>query len=77
MNNNIESKIKKRKELKSKLGYGDIVKIAALADTERTTVHRWFKGETDNPDIALAVDGLIALKTQIVSERLKKLANKK
>ncbi|WP_299677566.1 hypothetical protein [uncultured Dokdonia sp.] len=77
MNNNIDSKIKERKELKSKLGYGDIVKIAALADTERTTVHRWFKGETDNPDIALAVDGLIALKTQIVSERLKKLANKK
>ena len=77
MNNNIESKIKERKALKSKLGYGDIVKIAALADTERTTVHRWFRGETDNPDIALAVEGLIALKTQIVSDRLKNLAKKK
>ncbi|WP_300007664.1 hypothetical protein [uncultured Dokdonia sp.] len=77
MNNNIESKIMERKELKSKLGYGDIVKIAVLSDTERTTVHRWFRGETDNPDIALAVEGLIALKMQIVSERLKKLAKKK
>ncbi len=77
MNNNIESKIKERKELKSKLGYGDIVKIAALADTERTTVHRWFRGETDNPDIALAVEGLIALKMQIVTDRLKSLAKKK
>ncbi|GGG12016.1 hypothetical protein GCM10011344_10860 [Dokdonia pacifica] len=77
MNNNIESKIKERKELKSKLGYGDIVKIAALADIERTTVHRWFRGETDNPDIALAVEGLIALKMQIVTDRLKSLAKKK
>ncbi len=77
MNNNIESKIKVRKELKSKLGYGDIAKIAILSGTERTTVHRWFRGETDNPDISLAVDGLIALKMQIVSERLKNLAKQK
>lgn len=77
MNNNIENKIRMRKELKSKLGYGDIAKIAVLSDTERTTVHRWFRGETDNPDISFAVEGLIALKMQIVSDRLKKLAKKK
>lgn len=77
MNNTTETKIKVRKELKSKLGYGDIVKIAVLSDTERTTVHRWFRGETDNPDIALAVEGLIALKMQIVTERLKNLAKNK
>jgi len=77
MNNNIENKIKVRRELKSKLGYGDIAKIAVLSDTERTTVHRWFRGETDNPDIALAVEGLIALKMQIVSDRLKNLAKQK
>jgi hypothetical protein len=77
MNNKIENKIKVRKELKSKLGYGDIAKIAILSGTERTTVHRWFRGETDNPDISLAVDGLIALKMQIVSERLKNLAKQK
>ena len=77
MNNNIENKIKVRRELKSMLGYGDIAKIAVLSDTERTTVHRWFRGETDNPDIALAVEGLIALKMQIVSDRLKNLAKQK
>ena len=77
MNSNTEAKIKTRKELKSKLGYGDILKIATIANTERTTVHRWFRGETDNPDIALAVEGLIALKTQIVSDRLKKIAENK
>ena len=77
MNNNIDNKIKVRKELKSKLGYGDIAKIAVLSGTERTTVHRWFRGETDNPDISLAVEGLIALKMQIVSDRLKNLAKQK
>lgn len=65
--------IASRKELKAVLRHGDLTRVAKLADVTLRTVWRWFENETDDINIKVAVDAIIARNESDFKERLNSL----
>ena len=57
-----------RLQLKSKLGFGDIAKIARIAKLNRKTISAFLEGKTDNEEAASAI--ILFLKGKIDKRKL-------
>lgn len=65
--------VKQRQALKKKLIWGDIAKIARLAEVNRETVNRWFKGENNNHVVAAYVTGVIEKRNEQIESKIDQL----
>jgi hypothetical protein len=62
-----------RKELKKKLGHGDLNRIKDLSRTSLSTVWRWFNEGTLNGDVEAAFNALMEKKAQDLQDRIENL----
>ncbi|WP_167597659.1 hypothetical protein [Leeuwenhoekiella sp. ZYFB001] len=65
--------IEYRKSLKAKLKWGDMTKIAKLAEVDLMTVDRWFKNKTNNAAIEPAANALLEARSKKMQEALKNI----
>lgn len=64
---------KERKELEKMLLWGDIARIARLAEVNRKTVERWFNGENNNHKVAAFAQGLIDKRNEKIQSKIEQL----
>jgi hypothetical protein len=71
MQNNLSNTNKeKRKALKDKLKWGDIAKIANVANVNRITVERWFNDDNDNKVVQQCVEILISEREKSIAQKI-------
>lgn len=58
-----------RRALKKKLIWGDVAKIARLAEVNRETVNRWFAGESNNTVVGAMVNALLEKREEIIKSK--------
>ena len=71
MQKNNEGNHNDRQNLKQELKWGDIGKIAKVADTSRSSVERWFNGDYDSTYIESAVKQLIKTRKEKLNQLIK------
>lgn len=65
--------VKERDSLRKKLIWGDIARIARLAEVNRETVNRWFKGENNNAVVAAMVTAVIETRNKSIQSKIAQL----
>lgn len=65
--------LEERQALKKKLNWGDVAKIAKLAEVDRKTVDRWFNGESNNTVISDLVYALFEKRKEKIADKIEQL----
>lgn len=65
--------VKERQALKKKLIWGDIAKIARLAEVNRETVNRWFIGESNHYAVGKYVIAVIEKRNEKIESKITEL----
>lgn len=62
--------VAERKKLKKKLNWGDVARIARLAEVNRRTVERWFNGENNNSVVDSMVRALLKKREDVIRSKI-------
>lgn len=66
--------LSKRQELREKLKFGDVTRIARLAKVDYQTANNWFKGRTDNRAVEVCAKALAKKRENELKETLAKIS---
>lgn len=62
--------LQNRQALKKKLIWGDVARIARLAEVNRETVNRWFSGESQNTVVEAMVKAVIEKRNEKIEAKV-------
>ncbi len=65
--------VKERAVLRKTLIWGDITRVARLAEVNRETVNRWFNGENNNQVVAAMVVAVIETRNKSIKSKIAQL----
>ncbi|QAA81377.1 hypothetical protein EI546_06385 [Aequorivita sp. H23M31] len=65
--------VKERKALEEMLIWGDIARIARLAEVNRKTVERWFNGDNNNHKVAAYAKAVIEKRNETIESKIAEL----